>query len=183
MRYEILKDFQFEREVPQEVMQKYKDSIPEQLLYVWKEFGFGSFMNGYLRVINPDEYQELIDDFYFNSHISFPIFTTGMGDIIVWREGRYITFINYRKQDIEGLGATFDYFFDDLLNDEYLDDSFNGLKQYNKAVKKYGVPAYDECFGYVPLLGLGGAEKIANMEKVKLIEHLQVIIHLLGPIE
>lgn len=183
MRFEILKDFQFEQKVPQELIQKYKDSIPEQLLYVWQEYGFGSFMNGYLRVVNPDEYQELIDDFYFNSHISFPIFTTGMGDIIVWEEERYLVLINYRKQDIEGIGATCNHFFYNLLDKEYLKYSFDGLKQYNQAVKKYGVPAYDECFGYVPLLGLGGAEKISNMKKVKLIEHLQVITHLLGPIE
>ena len=183
MRFEILKAFQFEQKVPQEVIQKYKDYIPEQLLYVWEEYGFGSFMNGYLRVINPDEYQELIDEFYFDSHVSFPIFTTGMGDIIVWNEGRYIIVINYRKQDIEVIGATCNHFFDNLLDIEYLEDSFDGLKQYNKAVKKYGFPAYDECFGYVPLLGLGGAEKVENLEKVKLIEHLQVIIHLLGPIE
>ena len=120
--------------------------------------------------------------FYFNSHISFPIFITGMGNSIVWKEGTNFTVINYRKQN-KVISVGFEYFMDDLLDKEYVKDSFDGFKHCNQAVKKYGVPAYDECFGFVPLLGLGGAEKVENMEKVKLIEHIQVITHLLGPIE
>ena len=31
---------------------------------------------------------------------------------------------------------------------------------------------FDECYGYVPLLGLGGSEKVDNLQKVKIKEHI-----------
>ena len=45
-----------------------------------------------------------------------------------------------------------------------------------------GVPAYDECFGYVPLLSLGGSEKPENLQKVKLREHLELMYQMQGSI-
>ncbi len=43
-----------------------------------------------------------------------------------------------------------------------------------------GSPAYDECYGYVPLLPLGGAEKAENLQKVKLREHLELMCQMQG---
>ncbi|WP_420990641.1 T6SS immunity protein Tdi1 domain-containing protein [Chitinophaga sp. CC14] len=37
---------------------------------------------------------------------------------------------------------------------------------------------YDECYGYAPLLGLGGKEKIENIEKVKISVHIALIAQL-----
>ena len=39
------------------------------------------------------------------------------------------------------------------------------IPQYIEAVNKLGKLEQDECFGYVPLLGLGGSEKIQNLKK------------------
>lgn len=54
---------------------------------------------------------------------------------------------------------------------------------YPEAVQKYGEPAFDECFGYVPLLSLGGPEVAENLQKVKLREHLNLITQFSGPVE
>ncbi|SCN06106.1 protein of unknown function [Bacillus wiedmannii] len=54
---------------------------------------------------------------------------------------------------------------------------------YLVAIQNYGIPAYNECFGYIPLLGLGGTEKVENLQKVKLIEHIYLITQFMGPIE
>lgn len=42
--------------------------------------------------------------------------------------------------------------------------------------KEYG-------FGYVPLLGLGGSEKVENKKKVKIKEHIELIMQMVGKIE
>ena len=39
---------------------------------------------------------------------------------------------------------------------------------------------YDECFGYVPLLALGGKEDVEHLKKVKMKEHIAVITQLTG---
>lgn len=46
---------------------------------------------------------------------------------------------------------------------------------YEDAVKKLGIPAYDECFAYEPLLSLGGNESVDNLRKVNLAVHLDIV--------
>ena len=52
-----------------------------------------------------------------------------------------------------------------------------------KQLKQYDESDYDECFGYTPLLGLGGAEKVENLKKVKLKEHILIITEFMGPVQ
>ncbi len=65
-------------------------------------------------------------------------------------------------------------------------DYFSGelnLKNYLPALKQLGELAFDECYGYVPLLGLGGSEKVENLQKVKIKEHISIVSQALGKIE
>ncbi|MFR5684003.1 MAG: T6SS immunity protein Tdi1 domain-containing protein, partial [Clostridia bacterium] len=39
---------------------------------------------------------------------------------------------------------------------------------------------FEECFGYVPLLALGGNETVDNLKKIKTKEHIEVIIEMVG---
>ncbi|WP_376699423.1 T6SS immunity protein Tdi1 domain-containing protein [Listeria booriae] len=66
---------------------------------------------------------------------------------------------------------------------DYFKEKYFDLAQYREAVEQLGEPAYDECFGYVPLLALGGAEKVENLQKVKLREHILLISALAGTIQ
>ncbi|MBD5112054.1 MAG: DUF1851 domain-containing protein [Ruminococcaceae bacterium] len=54
---------------------------------------------------------------------------------------------------------------------------------YEKAVKKLGVPAYEECFAYEPLLSLGSKEKVENLRKVNLLVHLDIVSQMQDPAE
>ena len=66
---------------------------------------------------------------------------------------------------------------------DYFCKEFFELDNYTAAVSKLGELKYDECFGYVPLLGLGGSEKVENLKKVKIKEHIELITQLVGKIE
>lgn len=67
--------------------------------------------------------------------------------------------------------------------DEHFVEKYLEVDKYSKAVSKLGELEYDECFGYVPLLGLGGSEKVENLKKVKIKEHIELITQLVGKIE
>ena len=69
-----------------------------------------------------------------------------------------------------------------MKTDYYLNKYFE-LNKYNEAVAKWGELEYDQCFGYVPLLSLGGSEKVENLDKVKIREHIELITQLVGRIE
>ena len=53
---------------------------------------------------------------------------------------------------------------------------------YQAAVERLGKLEFDECFGFTPLLGLGGFEKPEFLDKVKIKEHIAIICYLVGPV-
>ena len=187
----VLKDFKLEQKASEEVMNKYKNKIPEQVLDIWQNYGFGSFLNGYLKIVNPDDYEEVLKETYIQTEVekiknTTVLFATGMGDLIILEEteeeDRYMYIIKYRKGVFNNvLGGAY-CFFRFLEDKEFISLELD-IDMYNKAIQKYGEPAYDECFGYVPLLGLGGKDTVDNLKKVKLKEHIYIINDLVGPVE
>ena len=82
----MLENFVKAGDMPQEVIEKYHDRVPEELVQIWQEDGLGTFLDGYLKVINPDDYMELIQTSYFRGDIAIPIFVTAFGDVVTWEK-------------------------------------------------------------------------------------------------
>lgn len=164
-----------------ELCAKYHSILPSALLNVWKQYGFGSLFNGYLKIINPDEYQELLHDSYVLGSTAIPIFITAFADILTWEKGRYIRIVKYKDGIFEGIAAGFDFFWGDLADGAF-DTRFFELTEYHAATKTLGQLQFDECFGYTPLLGLGGSRKTENLRKVKIKEHIDFIAQSVGKV-
>jgi len=193
MNFKCLGDFKFYENVPEEVIKKYEGRVPNELLEIWKKYGFGTFANGYMKIINPDDYMQVLEESYFASDIAIPIFATGLADIIVWQKEKYVCLIKYRKHQAPIYLSNFNNFIGNYIGNfntpetiEYFDKKtieFLDHSQYETAVKLLGELEYDECFGYVPLLALGGAEKPESLAKGKIKQHIQIITHLVGRME
>ena len=74
----------------QDLIKKYESVLPEELLDICENYGQAELLDGYLRIINPEEYQELLEETYFRGKVSVPIMTTAFGDIITLEKGEYI---------------------------------------------------------------------------------------------
>lgn len=181
----IIKGFKWEEKVPENIIEKYSNTLPESLINFWREYGFGTALNGYLRLINPEDYLEIVKETYVRNQNTIPLFTTSMGDILLFEnygDKSYIIQLNFRKGKSKVIASKFDLFLRFLEEEEYLEEDME-WDPYPVAIQSYGIPAYHECFGYVPILGLGGGEKVENLQKVNLIEHIYVITQFMGPIE
>ncbi|MBC2168887.1 T6SS immunity protein Tdi1 domain-containing protein [Listeria booriae] len=177
----VLQDFQLIEKVPANVLQEYQDKVPEEVIQFWKEYGFGTFMGGYFKSVNPMEYKEILESTSEGFTDGIVLFATGMGDLLIWIEG-YVCLMNYRYGIIKTILFSFKFFFANVEDDGYREEDLM-WNPYQEAVKKLGIPAYDECFGYVPILALGGPEKVDNLQKVKLKEHILLISALAGAIQ
>ncbi|HEM3588766.1 TPA: hypothetical protein U1B91_002064, partial [Streptococcus suis] len=60
--------------MPETVINKYGGQVPIELRRIWEEDGIGTFVDGYLKVINPDDYSALVQSTYFRGDNSIPIF-------------------------------------------------------------------------------------------------------------
>lgn len=177
----MINDFIKTNDMPEEIIKKYSSMIPAEIEDIWKDYGIGSFLYGYLRIINPDEYLTLIKDTYFRGDVSVPLFITAFGDIITWGKNEYVGIVNYKN-------GTFDIIiksmknFSRCLEENYFINKFFEISLYNEAINLMGDLDIDECFGYVPLLGLGGNKNLENLKKVKTREHIELISRVVGNI-
>ena len=61
-------------------------------------------------------------------------------------------------------------------------DDYFDLPLYHEAIEKYGSLDYTQCFGFVPLLVLGGFKDVNHLDKVKMYEHIFLITQFTGSI-
>ncbi|QWG42507.1 DUF1851 domain-containing protein (plasmid) [Bacillus mycoides] len=177
-----LKDFKLHSKVPNEIVEKYKNIVPKEIIDVWQDYGFGTFMEGYFKSVNPEEYIDILHESSQRYTDSMVLFATSMGDLVIWADG-YVRLLNFRYGVLKTLMPNFLYFFKSLDSEKFRDEYLE-WKPYPQAIEICGEISYDDCFGYTPLLGLGGTEKVENLKKVKLKEqHILIITHFMGPVQ
>ena len=174
----VFSDFKLYKKVDEDIINKYRDIVGTDVIKIWKEYGFGSTFHGYLKIINPDDYQSLLEETYIMPLEEIPVFVTGMGDIIVCDSRGNFVILDYRHQRIEVLWTKkeieWDFLFADYYEEEWQWDP------YFEAIKKYGEPEYNECFGYEPLLSLGGKESVEHLKKLNYEVHITIMSEIQG---
>ena len=163
-------------DVTEEIIEKYRGFVPNEVIEMWKEYGFCCAEDGYFKIINPEDYIDLIPDLYEmdEDELAIPIFGTGMGDIIFCDQKENFILIDIRHQNLEVIGKNLASALK-TMNFPTLRQTIFSWKPYEDAVKKYGVPTFEECFAYEPLLSLGGNESVDNLRKVNLAVHLDIV--------
>ena len=178
---DLFGNFKKESTVPAALCGKYASTLPPELLSVWRDYGFGVLLDGCLKIINPDEYQDLLWDTYTPTDSAIPVFATAFAGLLTWERGRYLRFVNYQSGTFEGVAAGLKFFWGDLA-DGVFNDRFLELARYREAVQALGPLQFDECFGYAPLLSLGGSRRVKNLRKYKLREHIAFIAQAVGKV-
>ncbi|WP_404312242.1 DUF1851 domain-containing protein [Agrococcus terreus] len=180
-------DFVLHAPVPQTTIDAYRDRVHPEVIELWKTYGFGTFGNGFFRVIDPEAYERGIGDVIgkvTGDRIAIPIMVTGLADLITWDPGHGVVGIVYRDQRTTGIGSDVNAIPDwlDLDGDQYVVDVFDGANFF-AAQQVHGPLAFDESFTYVPLLSLGGPKKVENLKPRKTIEAIRTMVELQGLIE
>lgn len=75
-------------DVSEEMISKYEQmfrgKFPKELVWIWRNMGFGVYENGYLQIVNPEEYDFVFDyiDKLLEPTIVWGI--TALGDLLLW---------------------------------------------------------------------------------------------------
>lgn len=174
--FEKYPDYTIIQKPEQSIIKTFDGKLPLQLIDFWRAYGFGIFMNGYLKIVNPTEFQPVFDTAYDNTDDEIVFAITAMGDFLTWTGDaiRAVYFKNGYHKIIES-GDDMEWFFNmDLADEGFMQENLND-EIYKKAKEKFGKISFDECFGYEPILSAGGSEEIENLKIVKLKEHISII--------
>ena len=174
----VFSDFKLYKKVDEDIINKYKNILGEDIIEIWEKYGFGTTFHGYLKIINPDDYHELLEETYIIPFDDIPVFVTGMGDIITCDNMGSFSIVDYRHQRVKVFWTEkeieWDYFFENFYKKYWQWDP------YFEAIKKYGEPEYNECFDYEPLLSLGGKESVESLKKVDFEVHITIMSEIQG---
>lgn len=180
-------------DVSQTIIDKYKDILPVELIDIWKKMGFGIYEEGFLQLVNPEEYEFAFDyiDKLLEPSIIFGI--TALGDLLIWEgnknwtisenEGNRIKQIDIRRCKSRVIGQI-EFVLNRVLGDEYgiLDKDFFDSKPYLEIKDKLPKLQYGQCYGYVPALSLGGKATNKNLQVVDAKAYIEIIGQSLGKI-
>lgn len=172
-------------DVPEEIIKKYQGRVSDDIISLWREYGFCTTQDGYYKLVNPDDYVDIFWEIYGDKGYDtdpIVVMVTAMADIIFFTSRGYFCYIDVRHEKWDVIGKMFSLTMRRMLPAEFR-HTLLSWEPYEDAVKTLGVPAYEECFGYDPLLSLGGAEKVENLRKVNLAVHLDIVSQTQEPIE
>lgn len=166
------------KKVSAKIIDKYEKKLPEELITFWKEEGWCSYSNGLIWVVNPDDFEYVADE-WFDDKVKRIVFArSGFANFYLWSNKYGVQQLYTQYQKVLVVSEELPFFFNYGLNqDKYLKSNLH-LKLFNQAVKKLGELDYDECYAFEPALALGGSEKIANINKVKIQPYLAILAQL-----
>ncbi len=188
------------RGVPSSSIERYRGKLPDQLLAYWKEYGWCGYAEGLFWVVNPEEYEPVLEacignTFFMEKDAYHIIARSAFGHLYFWGEktGDSLRILPWNALAFPSNES--ERFISQKKNNEVLQWFFGGLDKcyleieddhekplFDRALKKLGRLSSDEIYGFVPALALGGPAELNHMEKLKAVEHL-VFLAQLAPLE
>jgi hypothetical protein len=157
-----------------EIIDTYQNKLPISLLEEWQEVGWCSYSSGLIWLVNPSDFCDVLEEWIDPSEQALVFARTAFGDLFLWRNNE-VEFLStqYAKMAnlIDDIALLFEYSFCD---NRFLDNVID-QKLFRKALKQHGPLEYDECYGFEPVLALGGSGEIDTVHKVKLREYLGIL--------
>lgn len=165
-----------------EIIKAFTNKLPKEIIELWTKYGFGSYGNGIIKVINPLEYMNVLFAWLGKRDFTkIPIFITAFGDIFYYRQltptENDISLLNIHTRKISVCGYSYQEFFNryiksDLMNYNLRKDLFIESKE------KLGNLSTKEIYFFVPALILGGAENIKYVQKGHAVTHQNLLLEL-----
>lgn len=166
--------------ISEETIARFADQVPAEVVDVWRSQGAGIIGDdGYFRVVDPARAASMLEGVIGLPEGATVLFATGLGDLLAFVNGLYLV-VKSRFGAIDVIeGRSFDEIVV-LIEDPRQRDEAWEWQPYPAARDRDGVPAFEECFGFVPLLALGGPSDAEHLQLGGLYEHLAVIAQLAG---
>ena len=119
--FEKYPDYTISHKPDQQQIESYRGILPDSILTLWASHGWGTFMNGYLRLIDPSKFQAFADEYIEDIGTQYtPWAVTSFGDLMAYRTDDNIDFYDYRHATFRTVGDGVDLYilFDHLFVDE-----------------------------------------------------------------
>ncbi|KOX17918.1 hypothetical protein ADK67_37650 [Saccharothrix sp. NRRL B-16348] len=168
--------------IEQATIDRFAGQVPAEVVDMWRVHGAGYAGDFYFRVVDPARAALMLDGVVGLPDNSTVLFTTGLGDVIFHVNGTFLVIkFRFGVIDLVPVGTSFG----DLVAMMERPENRGPVFEWDPyptvvATHREGAPSFEQCYGFVPLLALGGPAREENLALVGLYEHIALIVQLAG---
>ena len=168
----------------EEVLNFFRKILPNEIIKIWEEYGFGKYGDGLIKIVNPRDYMNSLYAWLGRiDYTKIPIIVTAFGDIFYYRnledDKNDVSLLDIHNRKITVCSYSYQEFLEEFIVDKKVIKNILRIDLYKKAIKKLGKLNYKDIFFFVPALVLGGREDIKYIDKGNGVVH-QLILFELG---
>lgn len=162
-----------------EAIEAWRGKLPDELLELWRETGWCSYGNGLLRVTDPAQLSDVLEDWVDAVEGEPLVFLrTSFAHLYFWCDG-WVYSLDVQhgslSQVTEDIARIFTLICNPRVKEKILRESLH-----EQAAARLGRPARDECFAFEPALALGGSGDVETISRVRIREHLAILAQIAG---
>jgi len=153
-----------------EILEAYKNKVPEALLDLWKNHGFGKYKNGLIEIVNPEDFEPTLWTWLGRKADNYvPIAISAFGELFYYRKltetDEDVCVVDIQYRNIETLAWGLDLFFEDFLLDEEMREDWLREKLFNEAMQEEKPLEVNEIFTFAPIFAIGGKAELKYLER------------------
>jgi len=157
--------------------------LPKPIVEFWKEYGFGEYGDGLIKVVDPRDYMNSLYSWLGEQDFNkIPLVVTAFGDIFYFRKlsdsENDVCLLDVHYRETVVCTDSYEEFFEGYILDEGIRKDVLREELYKAAVEKLGKLAHEEIFFFKPALCLGGGEDIKYVTKGNGAVHHQVLLQI-----
>ena len=166
-----------------ETLNFYRKILPNEIIELWVEYGFGEYGNGLIKIVNPKDYMNNLYMWLGKiDYTKIPIIVTAFGDIFYYRkldnDENDVSMLNIHYREIIVCSYSYQSFFVKYITDGEVIKNVLRDNLYKKAIKKFGRLNNNDIFFFVPALVLGGKEDIKYIDKGNVFIQQQILFEI-----
>lgn len=157
-----------------------KKILPQEIIELWENYGFGDYGNGIIKVIDPRHYMHSLYTWLGKKDFTkIPIMMTAFGDIFYYRKLpnnlNDISLLNVHYGKLEVCSYSYQEFFGKYIINEIVRKEILREELFYQAKKQVGELAEKEIYFFVPAILFGIPESIKRIKKGNAPTHHQLL--------
>lgn len=164
-------------------VEKYRGLLPDSLLELWENVGWGKYGAGMIEIVDPEDYEATLELWLGKKKDNYvPVAISAFGELFYYRKltetDEDVCMLDPHFRRVETCVWSLNGYFNDFLTDGEIIDDVLRKELFEAGKTKKEALAAGEIYFFSPALILGGAEAPEHLDKGNAAVHLHLLFEM-----